>query len=81
MPWIKEFSLDEAQGALRSRYDEALRRAGRIWKIVSIMSQNPRVLGASMDLYISVMHGRSKLSRGQREMLGVVVSARNHCVY
>ena len=81
MPWIKVFTLDEATGFLREQYDQALKRAGRIWNIVSIMSQNPPVLKASMDLYGALMHGPSPLSRGQREMLATVVSAQNHCLY
>ena len=81
MPWIKVFTLDEATGFLREQYDQALKRAGRIWNIVSIMSQNPPVLKASMDFYGALMQGPSPWSRGQREMLATVVSAQNHCLY
>lgn len=81
MPWIKVYSIDEATGFLKKQYEAALKRAGRIWNIVSIMSQNPRALKTSMDFYSAVMFGRSPLSRGQREMLAVVVSAENHCIY
>ena len=81
MPWIKTFSLEEAKGLLKKEYEAAIRRAGRIWNVVSIMSQNPRSMKASMDFYSAIMFGRSPLSRGQREMLAVVVSAANHCVY
>lgn len=81
MPWIKVFSLEEATGFLKEQYDAALKRAGRIWNIVAIMSQNPPVLKASMDLYGALMHGPSPLSRGQRELLATVVSAQNHCLY
>jgi uncharacterized peroxidase-related enzyme len=81
MPYIKVFSLTEARGNLKREYDRALKRAGRIWNIVSIMSQNPRALKASMDFYSAIMYGSSPLSRSQREMLAVVTSATNHCVY
>ena len=81
MPWIKVYSLDEATGFLKKQYDAALERAGRIWNIVAIMSQNPRLLKASMDFYSAAMFGSSPLSRGQREMLAVVVSVENHCLY
>lgn len=81
MPWIKVFTYEEATGFLKQQYDAALKRAGRIWNIVSIMSQNPRALKASMDMYGALMHGDSPLSRGQRELLAVVVSAENHCLY
>ncbi len=81
MPWIKVLSLDEATGLLKKEYKAAMKRAGRIWGIVGIMSQNPRAMKASMDFYGAIMFGKSPLSRSQREMLAVVVSATNHCIY
>jgi alkylhydroperoxidase family enzyme len=81
MPRINVVSLKDATGFLKKEYDGALKRAGRIWHIVSIMSQNPRVMKSSMDFYGAIMHGNSPLSRSQREMLATVVSAVNHCVY
>jgi alkylhydroperoxidase family enzyme len=81
MPWIEVIPLDRARGSLKREYDAALKRADRIWNIVSIMSQNPRTLKESMGLYSSVLYGNSPLSRSQREMLAVVVSAANDCVY
>jgi alkylhydroperoxidase family enzyme len=81
MPWIRMISFEEATGLLKAQYEAAIRRAGRIWKIVAIMSQNPRALKASMDFYGTLMHGESPLSRGRREMLATVVSATNHCTY
>ena len=81
VPWIRVFTYAEATGMLKAQYDAALQRAGRIWNIVSIMSQNPRALKASMDFYGALMHGASPLSRGQREMLATVVSAANRCTY
>ena len=36
---------------------------------------------ASMRLYREVMYGESELTRGQRELLAVVVSAANDCYY
>ncbi|MGB1249499.1 MAG: carboxymuconolactone decarboxylase family protein [Candidatus Promineifilaceae bacterium] len=81
MTWIKVFSYEEATGFLKKEYSKAIERAGRIWNIVSIMGQNPRAMRASMDFYGAIMHGKSSLSRAQREMLAVVVSAENHCLY
>jgi len=81
MPWIRTIGLDEATGFLKQQLDAAVKRAGRIWHIVGIMSLNPRVLRTSMDFYAAVMYGVSPLSRGQRELLAVVVSRANHCRY
>ncbi len=81
MARIKIFSLAEAGGLLKKQYEAAIKRAGRIWNIVAIMSQNPRVMKTSMDFYAALMYGPSPLSRSQREILAVVVSTTNHCLY
>jgi alkylhydroperoxidase family enzyme len=81
MPWIRTIGLDEATGYLKQQLEAAVKRAGRIWHIVGVMSLNPRVLRTSMDFYAAVMYGRSPLSRGQRELIAVVVSRVNHCRY
>ncbi len=81
MPYIDIIPLKRATGLLKKQYEAALARAGRIWGIVSIMSLNPRAMKVSLDFYKTLMYGPSPLSRGRREMLAVVVSATNHCVY
>ncbi len=81
MPWITQIPVDEATGPLKQELDEAIRRAGRVWHIVHIMSLNPRTLKASMDLYLALMYGRSPLTRVQRELLATVVSAELECFY
>jgi len=81
MPWIRITPPEKATGRLKKLYDAAVRRAGRVWGIVSLMSPNPPVLDHAIELYIAAMHRRSPLSRGQREMLATVVSTVNHCVY
>ena len=58
-----------------------LKRAGRVWHIVHIMSLNPRVLKASIGHYAAIMFGPSPLSRVQRELLATVVSAEVGCHY
>lgn len=81
MAYIKLISENEAQGLLARVYDAAVRRAGRVFHILRIQSQDPRVLQSSMNLYTAIMHGESPLSRAQREMLAVVVSRENGCHY
>lgn len=81
MPWIDQVPLDSATGLLKREYDKALRRAGRLWHIVQIMSLNPPVLKASIEFYLALMYGPSPLSRMQRELLATVVSAELDCFY
>ncbi|MCB9887293.1 MAG: carboxymuconolactone decarboxylase family protein [Planctomycetes bacterium] len=81
MPYIQQISDDQAEGECRRQLDAARRRAGRVWNIVRIMTPNPAVLRASMSFYGALMHGPSPLARHQRELLAVVVSGANGCVY
>lgn len=81
MPWIKQIPLEEATGLLKRQFDAALKRAGRVWHIVHIMSLNPRAMRDSIAFYATIMMGESPLSRAQREMLAVVVSSENDCYY
>ena len=81
MPYIKQVEDHEAQGAAKRELDKAYKRAGRVWNIVRIMTPNPDVLRASMDMYLALMYGESPLNRAQREMLATVVSKANRCVY
>lgn len=81
MPWIKQISIAEATGLLKEQFDAALKRAGRVWHIVHIMSLNPRAMRESIAFYSAIMMGRSPLTRVQREMLATVVSAELRCHY
>ena len=73
---------DEAEGLLRKLYDAAWRRAGKVFNIIRIQSQRPKVLRSSTRLYLEVMHSRDNgLSRAQREMIATAVSQVNGCFY
>jgi uncharacterized peroxidase-related enzyme len=81
MPWIRQIGDDEAKGPLKKLFDEARERAGKVWNVVRLMSLRPKQLQASMQLYREVMFGESGLTRAERELVAVIVSATNHCVY
>lgn len=81
MPHVHVLSYDESTGLVRREYDSAMRRAGRIWNIVSIQSQLPEAMRDSLRLYSTLMFGESPLTRSQRELLAAVTSQINHCYY
>ena len=81
MPWIRQIEVTAATGLLKRQFEAAVKRAGRVWNILHIMSLNPPVLAASMRFYGAVMSGRSPLSRVQREMLATVVAREADCFY
>lgn len=81
MAHVHVVKYEDSTGVARREYDAAVRRAGRIWNIVSIQSQIPEVMRDSMRIYQSIMYGPSPLTRAQREMMAVVTSQVNDCHY
>ena len=49
--------------------------------IIQIHSVHPAVMRQHYELYKQLMHRAGPLSRRERELLGVRVSALNHCHY
>jgi uncharacterized peroxidase-related enzyme len=80
-PWIKVVSDAAATGLLKSLFDAALKRAGKVFHIVRIMSLRPEQSRDAMAFYRTLMFGESSLSRAEREMIAVVVSQTNDCFY
>jgi len=81
MAWIRQIEIAAASGLLKRQFDAAVKRAGRLWNILHVMSLNPPVLAASMRFYGAVMSGSSPLSRVRREMLATVVAREVDCFY
>ena len=81
MAWIKTIAPQNAEGLLKDEYDTAIRRAGRVYRILQVQSLNPETLHRSLELYKAAMHGPSGLSRTERELLATVVSRANECFY
>jgi alkylhydroperoxidase family enzyme len=81
MAWVETVPVERAEGLLKKLFEQAIRRAGRVWNIVHVMSLNPPVMEGSMGFYRALMHGGSPLSRVQRELLATVVSAEVSCRY
>ena len=49
--------------------------------ILAAHGVHPRVMRHHYDLYVALMHRPGPLERRQREMIAVLVSARNRCRY
>lgn len=81
MAWIKMVEPDDATGELKAEYEQAVKRAGKVFNILKVQSLNPTVLHLSMQMYLATMYAPSGLSRAEREMLATVVSWANHCFY
>lgn len=81
MPFIKTIEPEQAEGSLKQVYKNLIESRGKLAEVHKIQSLNPDALVAHMELYMTVMFGKSHLKRYQREMLGVVTSAANRCDY
>ena len=81
MAHIRQVDHRDAEGLLRRLFDEAVRRAGRVYGILRVQSLNAPVLAAGIEMYKATMFGPSPLSRARREMLATVVSRANDCFY
>lgn len=81
MPWIKIIDETEAKGQLKEIYEELKRKRGKIANIMKIHSLNPQAMKKHLNLYVTLMFGKSDLTREERELIAVVVSAMNGCKY
>jgi alkylhydroperoxidase family enzyme len=66
---------------VQALYDRFRNSDGSVDNILRIHAANPKSWTGHYDLYVTLMRGTSELSRAQREMIGVVVSAINECHY
>ena len=81
MSWIAMISEEESTGALKKLYQRYTEPWGGVDNILKVESLNPPAMEAHFNLYSTLMRGVSELTRVQREMIAVVVSALNHCDY
>ena len=80
--WIEIINPKEAKAELKSLYDANFDRQHCVVDhILQIHSLHTQSLQDHIQLYKTLMFGPSPLSRAQREMIAVVVSAINQCKY
>lgn len=81
MSRIKVIQEEEAQGRLKEIYEQLTQSRGKLAEVHKIQSLRPESIVKHIDLYLEIMFSKSELSRAQREMIAVVVSAANECNY
>jgi len=81
MAHIPYVPFDEADGLLAELRERYGNEDGSVDHILWIHGPNPRSLADHARLYTHLMRGPSPLSRVQREMIAVTVSAENDCFY
>ena len=81
MSWIEEVEPAEADEELAAIYAELIEKRGKVSNILKVHSLNPAALSNHLDLYMTLMFGKSGMSRAEREAIAVVVSSTNECDY
>lgn len=81
MPWIEVVAEDEAAGEVKEAYEKVVRERGKLSNIMRVQSLNAAAMARHLDLYVTLMFGESALTRPERELIAVVVSAANRCEY
>jgi len=81
MAHINIIQPEQAEGRLKEIYDDLIQSRGKLAEVHKIQSLNPESIVGHMELYMTIMFGRSPLKRVQREIIAVVVSKANDCEY
>ena len=81
MAFIDYIAYDDASDELKELYRKYGGKDCIPANIVRIAGPNPKAMQYHVEFYRSIMFSKSPLSRAQREMIAVVVSALNECHY
>ncbi len=81
MSFIGYIPYDDASDALKKLYDQYGGKTKTPANILRIAGSNPTAMKAHVDFYRAIMFQKSEISRHQREMIAVIVSAINACHY
>jgi uncharacterized peroxidase-related enzyme len=81
MTWIRTVDKDNATGESKRVYDRIMKERGHIANIFVAQGAEPAILEHHLDMYVDLMMGPGPLSREEREMIAVIVSAANRCAY
>lgn len=81
MPYIDVIDEADATGELKEAYATIAQTRGKVANIMKIHSLNPQAMLQHLELYKTLLFGKSGLKRAERELIATVVSAINGCAY
>ncbi|MDA0999987.1 MAG: carboxymuconolactone decarboxylase family protein [bacterium] len=79
--WVATVPEEEATGIVKQIYEAGRKTFGSPPNISRAFSLHPAFMRAHRQLYLTLMHGESKLSRAEREFVAIAVSVENNCFY
>lgn len=81
MSRIASIPYEQADGELKSIYDDLIHKRGRLSAVLMIQSLSPATIKSHTQLYLDIMFAQSPLTRIEREVIATVVSVANRCHY
>ncbi len=81
MARINVIQYDAAEGELKTVYDDLITKRGQLSEVLKIQSLHPSSIRSHTTLYMDIMFSKTALSRAEKELIAVVVSVANGCVY
>lgn len=81
MARIKVIEYEDANSELKPVYDDLIAKRGKLSEVLKVQSLHPTSIKSHMAFYMDIMFSKTSVSRAEKEMIAVVVSAANGCVY
>jgi len=79
--WIDVITEADADADLQEAYTSNISSWGGVDHVVKVHSLNVPSMYSHVQLYKTLMYGKSPIRRPEREMIAVVVSSINRCHY
>lgn len=81
MQRINVIQHSEVSGVLQTIYTTVTQKRGRLSEVLKIQSLHPQSMQSHLNFYIDIISSKTCLSGAEKEMIAVVVSAANGCLY
>ncbi len=81
MARIKVVQPEDAGKELKEVYDDLVKKRGKLSEVLKIQSLHPASISSHVHFYMDIMFSKTSLSRAEKELLAVVVSVANGCLY
>jgi uncharacterized peroxidase-related enzyme len=81
LTWLRVPPDDDVPAEVKELWDKPLEKLGFVPNVLRVLALRPDHLLRWWSYYDDLMRGESGLTKTQREMIAVVVSAQNRCHY
>jgi uncharacterized peroxidase-related enzyme len=81
MARIKVVQPEDAGKELKEVYDDLVQKRGKLSEVLKIQSLHPASISSHVHFYMDIMFSQTSLSKAEKELLAVVVSVANGCLY